>query len=665
VSPVDPDGPESPGSWSVHLLADHGVRVDGLRASEVTPVAAALRSSILGTTRGSMDQPSGHGRGGGPSEHPAGGAPARTGGDGPLGAVDDVVVSSDSVLVLAAADGADTVALAELVTATVASATGIGAGTVVGDGTRTGAVAPAASESDVASPPAVGAPVVLPVSFDGPDLATVGALSGLGADGVVTAMLAASFTVAFMGFTPGFAYLTGLPPALAAIPRRARPRPRVPPGSLAIGGGHAAIYPHASPGGWHLLGTTDAVLFDPVTPPYALLGPGQAVRFVPAGDAGTHLRRHREPPGAAADDDGAGTARPGARRTTPLRSTAPRTMVVEAAGSWTTVQDGGRRHVASLGVPVAGPADRIAHLVANRLVGNADGDGAIEVTVTGPTLLLRTDAVVAVVGDVPVLVDDRAAPVATALPLAGGQRLRVGTCRTGVRAVIAVAGGVEVPGAVGSVSSDGLCGLGVGRLVPGDVLGLGTPRRTAGHLTPRALERSPLATWASMVGLGGVPPTPVPVHVVAGPDSTPDLLRWLTGTPWVVADDADRIGVRLTRPTPLGRAPAPAAPTGTGATTSSKGDTLRATAVSRPVTTGVVQLPPDGHPVILLCDHATVGGYPVVATAIVADIPLVAQLRPGASVALVECTAAGAVERRRAIRQLLDGTATWSPTLGS
>jgi KipI family sensor histidine kinase inhibitor len=82
-----------------------------------------------------------------------------------------------------------------------------------------------------------------------------------------------------LGFAPGFAYLGPLPPQLVT-PRRSTPRPRVPPGSVAIAGSQTGIYPLATPGGWHLLGRTDAPLWDPQRDPPALLRPGQFVRFV-------------------------------------------------------------------------------------------------------------------------------------------------------------------------------------------------------------------------------------------------------------------------------------------------------------------------------------------------------------------------------------------------
>src|SRR5260221_2230600 len=127
--------------------------------------------------------------------------------------------------------------------------------------------------------------VELPVVYDGPDLADVAHLTGLAVDDVIARHAAAEYTVGWMGFFPGFGYLTGLDPALAAVPRLAEPRLRVPAGTVAIAGGLAAVYSSTSPGGWRLLGRTSAVLWDPERDPPALLAPGTRVRFRPVAPA--------------------------------------------------------------------------------------------------------------------------------------------------------------------------------------------------------------------------------------------------------------------------------------------------------------------------------------------------------------------------------------------
>jgi KipI family sensor histidine kinase inhibitor len=134
-------------------------------------------------------------------------------------------------------------------------------------------LAPEASATGTA-----GATVELPVIFDGADLADVAELTGRSMPAVVAALTSVELTVAFGGFAPGFGYLSGLPDDLH-LPRRATPRTRVPAGSVALAGPFAGVYPQASPGGWQLVGRTEAVLFDVDRDPPALLVPGTPVRF--------------------------------------------------------------------------------------------------------------------------------------------------------------------------------------------------------------------------------------------------------------------------------------------------------------------------------------------------------------------------------------------------
>jgi KipI family sensor histidine kinase inhibitor len=124
--------------------------------------------------------------------------------------------------------------------------------------------------------------VEIETRYDGPDLREVADATGLDVTEVVHRHSAGDYVAAFTGFAPGFAYLSGLDPALH-LPRRSSPRPRVPPGSIAIADAFSAVYPRASPGGWQLLGSTDAVLFDATREPPALIAPGTRVRFVPVG----------------------------------------------------------------------------------------------------------------------------------------------------------------------------------------------------------------------------------------------------------------------------------------------------------------------------------------------------------------------------------------------
>ncbi len=123
--------------------------------------------------------------------------------------------------------------------------------------------------------------VEVPVRYDGADLAEVARLTGLTAPQVVGLHSGAIYTVAFCGFSPGFAYLSGSPAALR-VPRRSSPRTKVPAGAVALAGEFTGVYPRESPGGWQLIGHTDLVTFDLEKNPPALLTPGTLVRFIEA-----------------------------------------------------------------------------------------------------------------------------------------------------------------------------------------------------------------------------------------------------------------------------------------------------------------------------------------------------------------------------------------------
>ncbi|WP_194927879.1 carboxyltransferase domain-containing protein, partial [Catenulispora pinisilvae] len=230
--------------------------------------------------------------------------------------------------------------------------------------------------------------VELPVTYDGPDIDEVARLTGLAPDEVIALHTGTEFTVAFTGFAPGFAYLTGLPETLR-VPRRDAPRTRVPAGAVALGGPYAGVYPRESPGGWQLIGRLASwapALWDETRSSPALLRPGMRVRFRDASaqsapDA-TASTQHSMPHSLAPDR--ASATQPGLR--------------VVRAGPLTTVQDLGRPGFAHLGVPRSGAVDRASLKLANRLVGNAQDAAALELTLGGAAVQLEVGRWVAVAG---------------------------------------------------------------------------------------------------------------------------------------------------------------------------------------------------------------------------------------------------------------------------
>lgn len=144
-------------------------------------------------------------------------------------------------------------------------------------------VAQAVRAVEPAARDATSSPLVeVPVAYDGDDLDEVAELTGLGREGVVAAHTEQTWTVAFVGFAPGFGYLVGQDERLH-VPRRSTPRTRVPTGAVGLAGQFSGVYPRSSPGGWQLIGRTDLALWDLDREPPALLAPGVRVRFVRVG----------------------------------------------------------------------------------------------------------------------------------------------------------------------------------------------------------------------------------------------------------------------------------------------------------------------------------------------------------------------------------------------
>ena len=473
------------------------------------------------------------------------------------------------------------------------------------------ALAATAGDGTPASPAADAREIEIPVVYGGeagPDLADAAAALGLTPETLAARHAAGTYTVAMLGFAPGFPYLIGLDPALA-LPRLPTPRTRVPAGSVAIGGAQTGLYPRESPGGWRLIGRTPLRVFDPARAPPALLAPGDRVRF------------RAVAPDAVARDDGVPA---------PAVPATARAMRVLRPGPLTTVQDSGRIGWRHLGVGRAGALDPDAAALANALVGNPPDAAVLELTLQGPTLALDVPVRVALCGAaVEARFEDargRTAHVPGGRPVAlPAGILRLGALRGGARAWMAIAGGIDVPPVLGSRSTDlrgGFGGMAGRALRSGDVLPLGESRAPAAD-APHAP-----AWWIDPCD----DDEDAPVRFVSA--RTGDAAA-LAARAWRVDPRSDRQGVRLA------------------------GEALPAVAhdgVSAPVVPGTIQLPPDGRPILLLADAQTTGGYPVLGHVIAADLPRLAQLRPGDALALLPVdarTAAAAWRERRARRARL------------
>jgi biotin-dependent carboxylase-like uncharacterized protein len=266
------------------------------------------------------------------------------------------------------------------------------------------------------------------------------------------------------------------------------------------------------------------------------------------------------------------------------------TLVVVSAGPATTVQDLGRAGYAHLGVSPAGAADPRSLARANILVGNAAGTPAFEAALRGPALTCDRPVTIAVSGA-------RCRAGEGPHRLEPGAVFDVGPLRGGLRAYIAVAGGLAVAPVLGSASTDIRCLLGPPPVRDGDRFDLGGAAPAAAPAPePVPLDR----------------PVWLPVRPGPRPDRCPPA-AWaaLLDRDWAVGLAASRTGFRLAGPA------LPASEQGWP---------------SEGVIAGAVQLPPDGQPIVLLCEHPTTGGYPVVAVVTADGLPVAGQLRPGDAV---------------------------------
>ncbi|MDP3340969.1 urea amidolyase family protein [Frigidibacter sp.] len=433
-------------------------------------------------------------------------------------------------------------------------------------------------------PPPSGTEIEIPVRYDGADLAEVAALTGLSQTEVIRRHIATPQVVAFTGFAPGFAYLTGGDPALQ-VPRRQVPRPRIPAGAVALAGPFSGIYPRASPGGWQLLGTTPLAMWDLGREPPALLQPGDRVRFREMGPD--------EP-------------WPVAKPARPARDLSPALRVLTAPLPL-LFQDAGRPGLAGQGVSASGAADRGALAAANRAVGNPAGAPCLEITLGGVELLAEAPATLALAG----------APAALRLTPANGEptspgfgirftvqpgdRLWISPPRAGLRNYLAAKGGFAVTPVLGSAATDTLSGIGPAPVLKGVGIAIGS---LTGESPPPAQP-------------GFAPPAPgdtVTLDILPGPRSdwfTPEALALLTAQCWEVTPQSSRVGIRLAGAEPLTRRDTHELP-------------------SEGMMPGALQVPHGGQPVLFLADHPLTGGYPVIAVLADHHLDLAGQLPPGA-----------------------------------
>lgn len=461
--------------------------------------------------------------------------------------------------------------------------------------------------------------VALDVVYDGADLDEVGRLTGLGADGVVAAHTGMPWRVAFCGFAPGFGYLAD-GDARLRVPRRESPRAEVPCGAVGLAGEYSGVYPRPSPGGWQLIGRTDAVLWDLQRDPPALLRPGITVRFRSVRPSVTVSSGNLAAEGAVpAPCGGPSVPAPPSGRI--------RGLAVVKPGMQCVIQDLGRVGHAAMGVSPSGAADRGSAARANELVGNPAEAAVLEILLGGAEFEARSDVIIAVTGaQVAITVMDAASSASRprengcAINLPAGTRLRLGRPRTGLRCYLAARGGFVAERTLGSRSTDTLALLGPAPLRAGQVVPIGSAIEGGGVSAP-APDRSGAA----------IPHRPD----MAAPSDSRDATTlamfpgpqadWLAGSvadlsdqPWTVSPSSSRVGVRLT---------------------GSRLERVRTDELpSQGLVRGAVQWTPSGELVVFLADYPVTGGYPVVAALTDDAVDRAAQLRPGGRVRFVRAS---------------------------
>lgn len=431
----------------------------------------------------------------------------------------------------------------------------------------------------------------LPIAYGGdagPDLVGLARERGIAPEELTRRHSAAEYRVSFLGFSPGFAYLIGLPEELRAA-RRGTPRPRVRAGSVGIGGEYTAVYPSESPAGWHIIGRSPARLFDPDDDAPALLGPGDRVRFDPIGE-GELARRFAQR---------SGEERALRRSEAEAEAEAERDVVFEvvAPGLWTSIQGAPQFGLGSSGVPAGGAMDPEALDRANAAVGNARGAAGLEMTLSGPRLLVRRAATVCVAGaDLEARWNGRAVDLDSPIEVREGDVLAFGPARRGARAYLGVQGGLA--GRRPAEPSR--------RLAKGDLVAaaMPTPPENRG-LSPVSAPALDARTHREERA----------VRVLPGPQAdafSAEAAGVFFSAAYRVSPDSDRRGIRLEGPPIPPEASADVPPEGTAL--------------------GAIQVPSSGLPIVLGPDRPVTGGYVKIGTVAARDWPLLAQAPPGAEV---------------------------------
>ena len=458
--------------------------------------------------------------------------------------------------------------------------------------------------------------VSIDVVYDGEDLADVASLMHITPQSVVQRHCGHDWKVAFVGFAPGFAYLTDGDPSFD-VPRRRTPRVTVPSGAVGLAGTFSGVYPRQSSGGWQLIGHTDMPMWRDEALSQRIGGESAA--------SGNSRRRASQSDASPISD----APQPQCSAACTTRRTGLR---VVRPGLLATFQDDGRL-AANMGVTGSGAADMPAAHLANALVGNPAHAVTIELTNGSAAFQAVGDQVAAVTG-APVAVTIRPAPNATATGdaqhaersnvrqsarsfaitrqeaflLRDGETLEIGAPRAGLRDYVAIAGGFKAPGILGSSATDTMSGIGPAPLHAGQLLPSQAAAKAPIRPTPTVGLPEPWPANLPQVGRATT------LEVMLGPRDdwfTEAALAAFVEQEWTVTIQSNRVGLRLAGATPLER----------------RNDVELASEATVP---GAIEVPASGQPVIFLRDQPVTGGYPVIAVLTATSLATAGQLPPEA-----------------------------------
>ena len=433
-----------------------------------------------------------------------------------------------------------------------------------------------------------GKEIVIGVRYNGIDLNNVAEYLGMSTDQVIRKHTNSYWQVAFIGFAPGFAYLTNPEQVFGSIPRLASPRKKVSAGAVGLAGEYSGIYPQDSPGGWQLIGQTDEILWDIHRQQPALLLPSDHVIFKDDSHNSTQI------------------SVPAQTFSQEKLIEKPAVLRVKNVGLQVLIQDEGRKNLAELGVGRAGAMDQKAFRQANLIVGNPKNAAVIEVLNGGVRLQVLEPTVMAVTGaETEVWVSyigSNKVKVMMYQPIAldYGDEIYIAVPTAGIRNYIALRGGIAVKQVLKSASYDSLAELGTKPIQVGD------------EIHSAQLKTQPVSLNVIPIKLPKRDEI-IEIDLVLGPRTdwfAEESLDLLFKQTWLVSTESNRIGLKLVGDRPLTRKFEQELP-------------------SEGCCTGALQIPPNGQPVLFMNDHPITGGYPVIAAVALYHLDLIAQIPAG------------------------------------